>query len=209
MIADDIGIPEKRVISWWQRHTYKNGYYGFQSGQSNKLWFTKEEKDVLKSYFDENSDLGDRRYSIAKELGVDVKRVITWWANRKTFLKLKGIDIPRGTPTRPEPKQSPISRRSLTLYTRGASTKISEEHKVLLSEYFSQEPNPSLEQRGEISEKTGLSSAQVYMWFYLERKRKGIETVTPRKTVKKSPEKRLVSKFIPQVTFNECTLQKF
>ena len=56
----------------------------------------------MKSYFDEDYHLGDRRYSIAAELEVDVKRVVTWWANRKIFLKMKGIDIPRGTPSRPE-----------------------------------------------------------------------------------------------------------
>ena len=89
-------------MSWWQRHTYKNGFTGSNSSQRKRLWFSTEEKDLLKSYFDEDYDLGDRRYSIAEELGVDVKRVITWWANRKTFLKLKGIDIPMGTPTRTE-----------------------------------------------------------------------------------------------------------
>ena len=84
---------------------------------------------------------------------------------------------------------------------------MSEEHKVLLSEYFSQDPNPSLEQREEICEKTGLSSQQVYMWFYLERKRNGIDTVSPRKTVKISSqeEKRLVSKFDPHVKLKKRT----
>ena len=89
-------------MSWWQRYTCKNGFTGSSSGTRKRLWFTNEEKDILKSYFDEDYELGDRRHSIAEELGVAVERVINWWANRKTFLKLKGVDIPRGTPTRCE-----------------------------------------------------------------------------------------------------------
>ena len=106
-----------------------------------------------------------------------------------------------------QPKQSSSSRKSLIPFTRGATTKISEEHKVLLGEYFSHDPNPSLELREEICDKTGLSSQQIYMWFYLERKRNGIDTVSPRKTVKISSqaEKRLVSKFDPRVKLKKRT----
>ena len=69
-----------------------------------------------------------------------------------------------------------------------------------MNDHFSEDPNPSLEKREEISEETGLSYAQVYMWFYWKRKRNGIETVSPMKRIKKSPklEKRLVSEFIPE-----------
>ena len=98
-IAEDIGIPEQRVSSWWQRQIYKNGYSGSASGPKRKLWFSKEEKDLLKLYFDENYELGDRRYTIADELDVTVERVVTWWANRKMFLKNKGVDIPNGSKT--------------------------------------------------------------------------------------------------------------
>ena len=74
-----------------------------------------------------------------------------------------------------------------------------------MNDQFSEDPNPSLEKREEISEKTGLSSAQVYMWFYWKRKRNGLETVSPIKRIKKSPriEKRLVSNFIPELKHKE------
>ena len=197
-------------MSWWQRYTCKNGFTGSSSGTRKRLWFTNEEKDILKSYFDEDYELGDRRHSIAEELGVAVERVITWWANRKQFLKLKGIDIPRGTPTRPEPEQSSMSRRSLTPYSRDTTTKINDEHKSLLNDQFSEDPFPSLEKREEISEKTGLSAAQVYMWFYWKRKRNDIETSSPKKAIKNSPqlEKRLVSEFVPQIKLKERYLNE-
>ena len=103
-----------------------------------------------------------------------------------------------------------MSRRSLTPYSRETTTKISDEHKPLLNDQFSEDPNPSLEKREEISEKTGLSAAQVYMWFYWKRKRNGIESISPRKAIKQNPllEKRLVSKFVPQIKLKERYLNE-
>jgi len=185
-IAHDIDIPESRVMSWWQRHTSKNGLAGFKKRKTYEL-FSKEERDLLKTYFDEDYDLGDRQYSIADELGVSVARITVWWSNRASFLRRKGVDIPK-TPTRPYAKLLSLPTTSLNSYSGGSPTKIGDEHKALLSKYFSHDPNPSLEQREEISEKTGLSYAQVYMWFYWKRKRDGIESVSSRKTVGNSPQ---------------------
>ena len=171
-------MPEHRVSNWWQRHIYKNGNSGSASTRK-KLWFSNEEKDILKLYFDEDYILGDRRYSIADELGVDVGRVVTWWANRKMFLKKNGVDIPSSPRT-------PLASRSKD--SNDIRTAITDEHKSILNEYFSENPNPSFEKRMEIIEKTGLSSAQVYMWFYWKRKGRGIETIaSPRKSPQKSP----------------------
>ena len=89
-------------MSWWQRHTSKNGLAGFKKRKTYEL-FSKEERDLLKTYFDEDYDLGDRQYSIADELGVSVARITVWWSNRASFLRRKGVDIPK-TPTRPYAK---------------------------------------------------------------------------------------------------------